>query len=92
MNDLHDPIDSVDGDDPVDRLGRTAGAALRRPAPADGMRRLRTARRRQQATRIAAAGATALVFAAGAFVLTRPDDEQISTATTPTTEDRKSVV
>lgn len=86
MNDLHDPIDSIDHDDPVDRLGRTAGAALRRPAPADGMRRLRTARRRQQATRIAAAGATALVFAAGAFVLTRPDDEQISTATTPTTE------
>lgn len=90
MNDLPDASDHTDNTDAdrhdqVDRLGRTAGAALRRPAPADGMRRLHTARRRQQLTRVAAAGATALVFAAGAFVLTRPDDEQITSATTPVT-------
>lgn len=63
-------------EDNFDEQAREAGAALRRPAPADGMTRIRRTRRRQQQTRLAAGGAAVVaIIALGAFVATRNDDD-----------------
>lgn len=80
----HDTDTSDTSDDAFDRLARSAGAELRRPAPADGMQRVRTARRRQQATRsVVAGGAAVLVLGLGTFVALRGTDDGGDVATLP---------
>lgn len=64
-------------EDNFDDVAREAGGALRRPAPADGIAQIRSARRRQQQVR-AATGVTAavLIVAVGAAVLFRRGDDE----------------
>ena len=84
MTDHLTPHDTDTSDDAFDRLARSAGAELRRPARADGMQRVRTARRRQQATRsIVAGGAAVLVLGLGTFVALRGPDDGGDVATLP---------
>ena len=67
--------DFDDGVDPdFEARARSAGRAVRESAPADGLGRVRAARRRR--TVLQAGGAVAVVVLAvgGIFVLTRPDD------------------
>ena len=84
MTDHLTPHDTDTSDDAFDRLARSAGAELRRPAPADGMQRLRTARRRQQVTRsVVAGGAAVLLVGMGTFVALRGTDDAGDLATQP---------
>jgi hypothetical protein len=79
MTNDHDPRD-----DQFEQMARNAGAALRRPAPSDGVARVRSARRRQQVVRSSiAAGATAIVVVVGLIVLTRPSDQAIAPTESP---------
>jgi hypothetical protein len=78
----HD-IDAAD-DEAFEQLARAAGAELRRPAPPDGMQRLRAARRRQQVTRsVVAGGAAVLLVGMGTFVALRGTDDPGDLATQP---------
>lgn len=80
------PSDAQQPDDAYEQLARTAGAALRRPAPADGVARLRSVRRRQRAVRTSiAAGASVIVVVAGLIVLNRPSEETIAPSDSPET-------
>ena len=64
------------GDDGFDDFAHAAGAALRQPAPDDGLARVRSARQRHRAARVAAAtGAIAVVFVAGAALMTANQDD-----------------
>lgn len=66
-------------DDSFEQAARKAGAALRRPAPVDGVARLQSARRRQRILRSSlAAGATAIAIVVGLVVVTRPSDDSVS--------------
>jgi hypothetical protein len=75
----------VDVDDEFERLGRLAGAELRRPAPADGPGTvLRSAHRRRTTTAMVAAGVTVAVVATGLFVTSsRSQDEPAPIAPVP---------
>ena len=75
-------------DERIDALARAAGSELRRPAPADGIARVQRATRRRQATRIGAAGVTAVaILAVGAIVIGgRDGDETLVPATVTTVE------
>ena len=67
-------------------MARTAGAALRRPAPSDGFARLQSVRRRQQIVRSSIAlGSAAIVVVVGLIVLNRPSEEPIAPADSPAT-------
>jgi hypothetical protein len=84
MTDHLTPHDTETPDDAFDRLARSAGAELRRPAPPDGMRRVRAARRRQQVTKgVVAGGATVLLVGVGTFVALRGTDDAGDLATQP---------
>lgn len=84
MTDHLTPDTRPDADDEFERLARTAGAELRRPAPPDGMQRVRAARRRQQVTRsVVAGGAAAVLVGLGSFVVLRGDDDGGDVATLP---------
>ena len=87
------PGNELDGyDDAVfDELARRAGAALRRPAPADGARVIAARQRRQQAFKVSAVGGIAVVTLIGALVVVsqRHDPDRLPpvdsvTATIPT--------
>src|SRR6188472_3565870 len=69
MTDDHDH--SVDAR--VDELARDAGAALRRPAPADGLANVRATRRRRQAGRTVLGGSAVAVLAIGVFLVLDDD-------------------
>ncbi len=65
------PGNEMDGDDGAafDELARRAGAALRRPAPANGVRAIAAQQRRQQALKATAVGGVAVVALIGALVV-----------------------
>jgi hypothetical protein len=66
-------------DDAYEQMARDAGAALRRPAPSDGVARLRSARRRQQVVRTAiAGGTTAIIVVVGLVVINRRSDQTVT--------------
>ncbi|HSJ91989.1 MAG TPA: hypothetical protein VK917_07960 [Ilumatobacter sp.] len=85
MTDHLTPHDTDAADDETfEQLARAAGAELRRPAPPDGMQRLRAARRRQQVTRsVVAGGAAVLLVGMGTFVALRGTDDPGDLATQP---------
>ncbi|MGD9700855.1 MAG: hypothetical protein AB7Q42_02775 [Acidimicrobiia bacterium] len=56
-------------EDRVDELARRAGAALRRPAPAEGIGRVRSSRRRRLTARAVAGGSAVVVMGVGLFVV-----------------------
>ncbi len=56
-------------DDRVDEIARGAGATLRRPAPVDGMDRVRAGRRRQRTTQALMGASAAALIAVGVFVV-----------------------
>jgi hypothetical protein len=77
MTNEHDETPTPDGAErAVDELARQAGAALRRPAPSDGMARIAVGRRRRATVRAIGVGAAMAVVAGGAFVVIarRSDD------------------
>jgi len=82
-----DEDDTFDESDrSVDELARRAGAALRRPAPPDGMARIHAGRRRRAAVRVVGAGALVIVVAVGAFVaLARRSDDAVGVSDTVAT-------
>ena len=66
-------------DDSFEQAARKAGAALRRPAPINGIARLNSARRRQRILRSSiAAGATAIAIVVGLVAVTRPSDDSVT--------------
>ena len=87
------PGSELDGDDDAvfDELARRAGAALRRPAPADGVHAIAARQRRQQALKASVVGGVAVAALFGALVIvsTRDDPDRLPpvdsvTATIPT--------
>jgi PQQ-like domain len=70
------PGSEVDGDDDAvfDELARRAGAALRRPAPEDGVSVIAHRRRRQQALKATVVGGIAVASLIGAVVVSTRDD------------------
>lgn len=66
------------GEDRVDEIGRIAGAALRRPAPADGMARVHSSRRRRRTARAVASGSAVVVIGIGLFVLGSRGTDDVS--------------
>ena len=71
------PGNELDGDDDAvfDELARRAGAALRRPAPADGVRAIAARQRRRQALKATVVGGVAVASLIGALVVvSRRDD------------------
>ncbi|MEZ5220848.1 MAG: hypothetical protein R2743_05085 [Ilumatobacteraceae bacterium] len=92
MDPTHDPAGPSPSDHPspsderIDALARAAGAELRRPAPADGVARVRRQQRRRQAVIAGAAGTGVLAVVIGALVFTGGDDRStVVPATEPTT-------
>lgn len=84
MTDHLTPHDTDASDDTFEQLARAAGAELRRPAPPDGMRRVRAARRSQQVTKgVVAGGAAVLLVGMGTFVALRGTDDGGDLATQP---------
>ena len=86
-NDLDDDDEAA-----FDELARRAGAALRRPAPADGVRVIAARQRRQQALKASVVGGVAVVTLIGALVViaNRDDPDSFppvdsSPSTTPAT-------
>ena len=65
-------------DDDFDDFATAAGAALRRPAPDNGLAGVRSSLKRRRITQVAVAGGAAvIVFAAGALLLgTNQDNSQ----------------
>lgn len=78
MNDRHHITDES-----FEQLAREAGAALRRPAPADGVRAVRATRRRQQQTRAVVGAALAAIIAVGAAVVLRDDPSSTTIVVQP---------
>lgn len=83
----------ADNEAAFDELARRSGAALRRPAPADGVRAIAARQRRQQALKASAVGGIAVVTLIGALVVVaqRDDPDRLpavesvpATITTPT--------
>jgi hypothetical protein len=74
------PGNELDGDDDeaFDELARRAGAALRRPAPEDGMRAIAARQRRQQALKAAVVGGAAVAALIGALVIVSNRDDSDS--------------
>lgn len=69
-------------EDAVDRIGRAAGAELRRPAPESGASRIAAAARRQRIMRNATIGAlvvAGVIVAGTVVVLTRGSDDTVRT-------------
>ena len=67
--------DFDDGVDPdFDARARSAGRAVRESAPADGLGRVRAARRRRSVLQAGGTVAVVMLAVGGIFVLTRPDD------------------
>ena len=83
-----------DGDSLFDELAARAGAALRRPAPADGVRVIAARRRRQHVVKAGVAGgvAVAAVVVALVIVSDRDDDPRSPIVTTPTTLPQNTTV
>jgi hypothetical protein len=68
--------DSNGGGDGFDDFAHAAGAALRQPAPDNGLARVRSARQRHRMARVAAAsGAVAIVIVAGALLVNENQDD-----------------
>ena len=90
MDPTHDPLEPDaprDADARIDALARSAGAELRRPAPDDGVTRVRRQHRRRQAVLAGATGTGVLAAVIGALVFTGGDDRStVVPATEPTTE------
>jgi WD40 repeat protein len=79
-----DTTDSQASIDAFEQRARRAGAALRRPAPHDGIVALRSARRRQQLVRGAlAGGAVIAVIAVAAVVLSGRDPDRMLAPAVP---------
>ncbi|HZI45795.1 MAG TPA: hypothetical protein VFD53_11270, partial [Ilumatobacter sp.] len=79
------PGNDLDGDDEAefddrefDDLARRAGAALRRPAPADGVRVIAARQRRQQALKASVVGGVAVATLIGALAIIANRDESDS--------------
>jgi hypothetical protein len=71
------PESERNGDDDAvfEELARRAGAALRRPAPVDGVRAIAARRRRQQALKATVVGGAVVASLIGALVVvSRPED------------------
>ena len=64
-----------DGDAVFDELARRAGAALRRPAPEDGVSVIAHRRRRQQALKATVVGGVAVATLIGALVVVSSRDD-----------------
>ena len=73
------------GEDRVDEIARTAGAALRRPAPADGMARVRSSRRRRRVAGAVAGASAVVVMVVGLFLVVGrgSDDDTLVSDTVP---------
>jgi hypothetical protein len=71
------PGNDLDGDDEsvFDDLARRAGAALRRPAPDDGVRVIAARRRRRQALKASVVGGVAVATLIGALVIVAKRDD-----------------
>ena len=78
-----EPPDADDPNDVFEQMARKAGVALRRPAPADGVARLRSARRRQQAVRTSLGVGASVMIIVGLMVLNRPSDQTIAPSHSP---------
>jgi hypothetical protein len=74
------PGDELGGDDDAvfDELARRAGAALRRPAPEDGVRAIAARQRRQQALKATVVGGVAVVALIGTLVILAGRDDSDS--------------
>ena len=68
-------------EDRVDEIARGAGAALRRPAPPDGVARVRSSRRRRRTARTVAGGSAVAVIAVGLFLIVDRGSEDASLVT-----------
>ncbi|MEO6122871.1 MAG: hypothetical protein ABIR32_04115 [Ilumatobacteraceae bacterium] len=86
----HGPVDGDrdrdrdrDEDSKIDSIARAAGAALRQPAPADGVDRLQSAHRRRQTVRAAAAGAVVAAVAIALFVVVGRNSDGHGVVVTP---------
>lgn len=73
----------TDHDDDFDRMARAAGAALRRPAPEDGLMRVRAVRKRRQVVRTTMVGVAGLALLVAGVSLAKGDRTQVGD--TPTT-------
>ena len=90
--DTPDPTDR-DADARIDALARTAGADLRRPAPADGLARVAKAKQRHQAVRAGAAGTAVIALVAiGTMALRGGDESTVVPATVSTVESPETTV
>jgi len=82
----HGPVDGEgdrDDDSKIDSIARAAGAALRQPAPADGVARLQSSHRRRQTVRAAAAGAVVAAVAIALFVVVGRNSDGDGVVVTP---------
>ncbi len=86
MTHEHDPQDAVSTrhEQAVEDLGRAAGAALRRSAPADGVDRITRTVRRQRIIRGSAALATVTAVVVIGLVVLRRDDDKGPSSPAPT--------
>jgi hypothetical protein len=86
-NDQNNTDRPAGGEDKVDEIATSAGAALRRPAPADGMARIRSSQRRRRATRAVAGGSAVVIMVVGLFLIVGrgSDDATMVTDTGPDT-------
>ena len=75
------------GEDRVDEIARGAGAALRRPAPADGMARVRSSQHRRRTARAVAGVSVVVVMVVGLFLVIGrgADDATVVTDSGPDT-------
>ena len=75
MTDHHDLTNDSSADDArIDALARSAGAELRRPAPADGIARVQRAKRTRQLTQVGAGGFAAVLLVGAGVVAFRGGD------------------
>jgi hypothetical protein len=80
------PEESKPGDDAgFDELARRAGAALRRPAPAEGVRAITQRHRRQQALKLTVVGGVTVAALIGtlAFAATRNEPDSVAPVDSP---------
>jgi hypothetical protein len=91
-SDLPDPTGNAASEDRYEHRARAAGAAVRHPAPHDGIDRLHHARRRQQVRRASAVGAFAVVVGLGVVVFSGQSSPAVgANATTPTSDSNRAV-
>jgi hypothetical protein len=72
---------SSGSEDRVDEIARGAGAALRRPAPPDGVARVRSSQRRRRTARTVAGGSAIAVIGVGLFLIVDRGSEDASLVT-----------